>query len=62
MKAAGGGIIINNIGNAGERYDAAYIAGTTGNASLMAFTRALGGPRTRAVSSPSAFWALSGSE
>jgi NAD(P)-dependent dehydrogenase (short-subunit alcohol dehydrogenase family) len=44
MKAAGGGIIINNIGNAGERYDAAYIAGTTGNASLMAFTRALGGP------------------
>lgn len=44
MKAAGGGVIINNIGNAGERYDAQYIAGTTGNASLMAFTRALGGP------------------
>lgn len=44
MKARGGGVIINNIGNAGERYDAAYIAGTTGNASLMAFTRALGGP------------------
>lgn len=43
MKAAGGGVIINDIGNAGERYDADYIAGTTGNASLMAFTRALGG-------------------
>lgn len=44
MKARGGGVIVNNIGNAGERYDAAYIAGTAGNASLMAFTRALGGP------------------
>lgn len=43
MKARGGGVIINNIGNAGERYDFDYIAGTTGNASLMAFTRALGG-------------------
>ena len=44
MKAAGAGVIVNNIGNAGERLDAEYIAGTTGNASLMAFTRALGGP------------------
>lgn len=43
MKAAGGGVIINNIGNGGEVFDPAYIAGTTGNASLMAFTRALGG-------------------
>lgn len=43
MKARGGGVIINNIGNAGECYDASYIAGTSGNASLMAFTRALGG-------------------
>lgn len=43
MKARGSGIIINDIGNAGERYDADYIAGTSGNASLMAFTRALGG-------------------
>lgn len=43
MKAAGGGVIINDIGNAGENYDPDYIAGTTGNASLMAFTRALGG-------------------
>lgn len=43
MKARGGGVIVNNIGNAGERFDAEYIAGTTGNAALMAFTRALGG-------------------
>lgn len=43
MKEKGGGVIINNIGNAGERFDFDYIAGTTGNASLMAFTRALGG-------------------
>lgn len=43
MKAAGGGVILNDIGNAGERYDPDYIAGTAGNASLMAFTRALGG-------------------
>lgn len=43
MRARGRGVIINNIGNAGERLDADYIAGTTGNASLMAFTRALGG-------------------
>lgn len=43
MKARNRGVIINDIGNAGERYDADYIAGTTGNASLMAFTRALGG-------------------
>ena len=32
-----------DIGNAGERLDADYIAGTAGNAGLMAFTRALGG-------------------
>ncbi len=43
MKLNGGGVIINNIGNAGEVFDANYIAGTSGNASLMAFTRALGG-------------------
>jgi NAD(P)-dependent dehydrogenase (short-subunit alcohol dehydrogenase family) len=39
----GGGVIINIIGNAGEVFDPSYIAGTVGNASLMAFTRALGG-------------------
>jgi len=43
MKARGGGVIINDIGAAGERYDAGYIAGSTGNAALMAFTRTLGG-------------------
>lgn len=43
MKAAGGGVIINNIGNGGEICDPRYVAGAMGNASLMAFTRALGG-------------------
>ncbi len=43
MKAAGGGIIINNIGNGGEVGDPRYIAGAVGNAGLMTFTRALGG-------------------
>jgi NAD(P)-dependent dehydrogenase (short-subunit alcohol dehydrogenase family) len=43
MKAAGRGVIINDIGSAGERFDAGYIAGATGNAALMTFTRALGG-------------------
>lgn len=43
MKAQGGGVIVNNIGNGGEIFDPRYIAGTTGNASLMAFTKALGG-------------------
>lgn len=43
MKARGGGVILNDIGNAGERPDFDYICGTTGNAALMAFTRALGG-------------------
>ena len=43
MKQRGGGVIINNIGNGGEVFDPNYVAGTTGNASLMAFTRAMGG-------------------
>jgi NAD(P)-dependent dehydrogenase (short-subunit alcohol dehydrogenase family) len=43
MKARGYGIIINDIGAAGEKFDANYITGSTGNAALMAFTRALGG-------------------
>jgi 3-oxoacyl-[acyl-carrier protein] reductase len=42
MKQRGRGVIVNVIGSAGERLDAAYIAGSTGNASLIAFTRALG--------------------
>ena len=43
MKTRGGGVIVNDIGAAGEHYDFNYIAGSTGNAALMAFTRALGG-------------------
>ena len=42
MKARGAGVIINVIGAAGERFPPGYIAGAAGNASLMAFTRALG--------------------
>jgi NAD(P)-dependent dehydrogenase (short-subunit alcohol dehydrogenase family) len=43
MKERGHGVIINDIGAAGEYFDGTYIAGSTGNAALMAFTRALGG-------------------
>lgn len=42
MKARGRGVIINIIGIAGERMRAGYIAGSTGNASLIALTKALG--------------------
>jgi len=42
MKARGGGSIVNVIGTAGERQDFNYVAGSAGNASLMAFTRAMG--------------------
>jgi NAD(P)-dependent dehydrogenase (short-subunit alcohol dehydrogenase family) len=43
MKKKGHGVIINILGNAGERLNPAYIAGSTANAGLMAFTRTLGG-------------------
>ncbi len=43
MKARGRGVIVNIMGGAGERPDAAFVVGSTGNAALMAFTRALGG-------------------
>jgi len=43
MKQRGGGVILNNIGNGGQNVDFNYIAGSTGNAALMAFTCALGG-------------------
>ena len=36
------GVIVNVIGTAGERVDPNYMAGTMGNASLIAMTRALG--------------------
>ena len=42
MKARKAGVIINVIGAAGEKFPTNYIAGAAGNASLMAFTRALG--------------------
>ena len=43
MKKRGRGAIVNVIGAAGEKMNAAYITGSMGNAGLMAFTRALGG-------------------
>jgi len=43
MRDVGQGVIINIIGAAGERPSQGYIAGSGGNASLMAITRALGG-------------------
>src|SRR6201986_946416 len=43
MKARGHGVIVNDIGAAGEKFDANYVCGSAGNAALMAFTRALGG-------------------
>ncbi len=43
MKQRRDGVIVNVIGAAGEKFDFNYITGSAGNASLMAFTRALGG-------------------
>ncbi len=43
MKARRDGVIVNVIGTGGERMDANYILGASGNISLMGFTRALGG-------------------
>jgi NAD(P)-dependent dehydrogenase (short-subunit alcohol dehydrogenase family) len=37
------GVIVNDIGVAGARFDFDHSAGSAGNAALMAFTRALGG-------------------
>jgi NAD(P)-dependent dehydrogenase (short-subunit alcohol dehydrogenase family) len=42
------GVIINILGAAGENPDFDYVAGSSGNASLMAFTRAIGGTAPRA--------------
>lgn len=42
MKPRGKGVIVNIIGLAGESYNYDYVAGTTANAGLMAFTRAMG--------------------
>jgi NAD(P)-dependent dehydrogenase (short-subunit alcohol dehydrogenase family) len=42
MKERGGGVIINIIGYAAERMMPTYIAGTCGNAALVAFTKTVG--------------------
>ena len=42
MRARKHGAIVNIIGLAGESYNYDYVTGTMGNASLMAFTRAVG--------------------
>src|SRR5437764_3006392 len=42
MKVRRSGVLISVIGSAGESFPTGYIAGAAGNASLMAFTRALG--------------------
>ena len=42
MRSHGGGVIVNVIGAAGENPNAGYVAGSAGNASLMAFTKAVG--------------------
>ena len=43
MEERGSGVIINVTGLAADRTDVNYVAGTTGNAGLNAFTRAVGG-------------------
>ena len=47
MAARRKGVIINIIGAAGENPDFSYVAGSSGNASLMAFTKAMGGTAPR---------------
>jgi 3-oxoacyl-[acyl-carrier protein] reductase len=47
MRERKAGVIINILGAAGENPDFDYIAGSSGNASLMAFTRATGGTAPR---------------
>jgi NAD(P)-dependent dehydrogenase (short-subunit alcohol dehydrogenase family) len=43
MKKRRSGVIINDIGNSGENWDYNYVAGSTGNAALMSFTKVIGG-------------------
>jgi hypothetical protein len=47
MKARGGGVIINVIGNAARTRDPEYICGVTANAGLTAFTQSLGSTSLR---------------
>lgn len=43
FRERGFGTIVNVIGLAGENPDVSYVAGSTGNAAMMAFTRTIGG-------------------
>jgi len=43
FRTRGYGTIVNVIGLAGENPDVSYVAGSTGNAALMAFTKTMGG-------------------
>src|SRR5258706_4426692 len=47
MAARKNGVIVNVLGAAGDNPDFDYVAGSSGNASLMAFTRAIGGTAPR---------------
>jgi NAD(P)-dependent dehydrogenase (short-subunit alcohol dehydrogenase family) len=47
MRVRGHGVIVNVLGAAGQNPDFNYIAGSSGNASLMAFTLAMGGTSPR---------------
>ncbi len=42
METRGRGVIVNVVGLAGEKMDAGYVAGSAGNAALIAFTKAVG--------------------
>lgn len=42
MRARGDGVIVNIIGGAGKRPSPGYVAGSVGNAAMMALTQALG--------------------
>ena len=44
---ARGGVIVNVIGSAGERSEPHYLAGSSGNAALIGFTRSLGASAPR---------------
>jgi hypothetical protein len=52
MKARGHGVIVNDIGAAGEKFDANYVCGSAGNAALMAFTRGRHRPPCHAAQDP----------
>jgi 3-oxoacyl-[acyl-carrier protein] reductase len=42
LRARGGGVIVNMVGNAAQSHDPEYICGVAGNAALTAFTQSLG--------------------